>query len=110
MQEVGGHGVDLKTVNREDFDQEKPISPAVQTKQKPQRAELVVGIRIDTVPTAEVDRLAEEGKFYPLTIDKSGQLRVVLPDGAKVESNEQQVMHEIRGLLEEIRDLLMEMA
>ena len=71
--------------------------------------ELVFGIRIDAVPESEAKRLADEGKFHPLTIDKNGFLRVVLPEAQKLQVNEQ-VQSEIRSLLEEIRDLLMEIA
>lgn len=57
---------------------------------------LVVGIRVDELPTNEADRLAAEGKFYPLTLDSGGFLRVSLPDsGTKVETAELEVLREI---------------
>lgn len=73
-------------------------------------AELVTGIRIDTVPANEGERLAAAGEFYPLTVDKNGFLRVTLPDGTKVESTESEVLREIRDVLFEVRDLLMKIA
>lgn len=57
---------------------------------------LVVGIRVDEVPTGEADRLAAEGKFYPLTMDAAGFLRVSLPEtGTQVETQELEVLREI---------------
>ena len=99
MQEVGSFGVDPKALTGRD-----------QPNQKKQHGELVVGIRLDEVPTGEAKRLAGEGKFYPLTMDANGFLRVTLPEGAKVETDELQVMREMALLLEEIRDALLKIA
>lgn len=72
--------------------------------------ELVVGVRVDAVPEVEAKRLAAEGQFHPLTIDPSGFLRVTLPDGIKVKTEELEVLRAIRELLIELRDLLMKIA
>lgn len=74
------------------------------------RGELVVGVRVDAVPKGDADRLAAEGRFYPLTVDADGQLRVVLPEGTRVETAELAVLREIRDLLAESRDLLLRIA
>ena len=74
------------------------------------RGELVVGIRVDSLPTSEANRLAAEGKFYPLTTDADGNLRVVLSSLTKVETQELEVLREIRDLLIENRDLLLKIA
>jgi hypothetical protein len=76
----------------------------------PRRAKLVVGIRLDGVPAGEAQRLAAEGRFYPLTLDANGFLRVTLPEGTTVNTNERDVHRESRDLLEEIRDLLLKIA
>lgn len=75
-----------------------------------QLGELVVGVRVDAVPEAEADRLAADGKFYPLTLDETGCLRVRMPDGVKVKTEELEVLREIRDLLIESRDLLLKIA
>lgn len=73
-------------------------------------AELVCGIRVDEAPTSETKRIADEGKFYPLTIDKNGFLRVSLPEGTKVETQELEVLLRIEALLEQQVSLLQEIA
>lgn len=75
-----------------------------------QLGELVVGVRVDAIPEVEADRLAAEGKFHPLTIDKNGCLRVRMPDGIKVQNEELEVLREIRDLCAESRDLLVKLA
>jgi len=72
--------------------------------------ELVVGVRVDTLPASDAQRLAAEGKFYPLTLDRDGQLRVVTPDWIKVQTQELEVLRELRDLMAETRDLLMKIA
>ena len=72
--------------------------------------ELVVGIRIDSLPASEAKRLADEGKFHPLTLDKDGNLRVVTPDWLKVEPKELEVLLRIEGLLQEQVALLRKIA
>ena len=72
--------------------------------------ELVIGIRVDELPASEAERLAAQGKFYPLTTDKDGQLRVVLSGTTKVAMEELEVLREIRDLLIENRDLLLKIA
>lgn len=67
-------------------------------------------IRVDDLPKGEADRLAAEGKWYPVTCDKNGHLRVALPDSTKVEVTELEVLCEIRELLKENRDLLLKIA
>ena len=99
MQEVGSFGVDPKALTGSD-----------QPNQKKQHGELVLGLRLDEVPTGEAKRLAADGKFYPLTMDSNGFLRVTLPEGTKVETEELEVMREMSGLLEEIRDALLKIA
>ena len=70
---------------------------------------LVVGVRVDAVPADEADRLAAEGKFYPLTLDKNGFLRVTLPEsGTKVETNEPEIALRIEKWLERIWEALVE--
>lgn len=98
MQQVGTGAVDPKAITGEDRDTSKKIG------------ELVVGIRLDAVPTNEANKLAAEGSFYPLTMDAKGFLRVVLPEGTQVESEELEVQRENNILLSEIRDLLMKIA
>lgn len=72
--------------------------------------ELVVGIRVDTLPAGDAERLADEGKFYPLTTDANGNLRVVPPDWIKVQIQSLEVLSDMRTLLAECRDLLREIA
>mgnify|MGYP001577754463 FL=1 len=72
--------------------------------------DLVVGIRVDTLPTNEAERLAADGKFYPLTTDKDGNLRVALPATTIVKTEALEVLREIRDLLIENRDLLLKIA
>lgn len=100
MQDMNAKGVDLTSVNTtyDEFKNRKRLG------------ELVFGIRIDAVPESEAKRLADEGSFHPLTIDKGGFLRVVLPDSQQLEVKEQRVQSQMLALLEEIRDLLMGMA
>lgn len=76
----------------------------------PNSAQLVAGIRVDRLPANEALRLASDGEFYPLTTDADGNLRVALPVAAKVETAELEVLREMRGFLEEIRDLLVKIA
>lgn len=73
-------------------------------------AELVTGIRVDTLPRHDGERLAAEGKFYPLTTDQDGNLRVVTPEWISVRTDELEVLREHRDLLREIRDLLLKIA
>ena len=77
---------------------------------KPKIGELVVGVRIDALPQSEAERLAGEGRFHPLTLDADGNLRVTMPDGISVKSEELEVLREIRNLLVESRDLLLKIA
>ena len=72
--------------------------------------DLVVGIRVDTLPGGEADRLAEDGSFYPLTLDASGRVRVALSSDTKIETAELQVLREIRDLLEQQLNLLRQIA
>lgn len=73
-------------------------------------AELMAGIRVDVVPRNDSERLAQEGGFYPLTVDRDGFLRVTLPETVRVETGELIVLREIRDLLIEQRDLLLKIA
>lgn len=75
-----------------------------------QYGELIVGIRIDDLPTTEAARLVAAGKIYPLTVDKDGQLRVALTNAIDVRIQELEVLREIRDLLVENRDLLLKIA
>ena len=69
--------------------------------------DLVVGIRKDDAPAGEADRLAEDGDFYPVTLDKNGNLRVTIPAATKIDMQRLlQVNRENNELLTEIRDLL----
>ena len=77
---------------------------------RPKLGETVVGVRIDTLPQEEAERLAADGTFHPLTIDKNGFLRVTIPDGITVKTEELAVLRESRDLLTEVRDLLMKIA
>ena len=77
---------------------------------RPVLGEMVVGVRVDTVPAGEAERLAADGKFYPLTLDENGFLRVTLPDGIKVKTEELEVLRESRDLLVQVRDLLLKIA
>ena len=72
--------------------------------------DLVVGIRVDALPQGEAERLAAAGQFYPLTVDERGCLRVAIPEGSKVDTEELEVLREIRDLLAEHRDLLLKIA
>lgn len=72
--------------------------------------ESFVAVRVDDLPTGEADRLAAEGKWYPLTTDANGQLRVVPPDWIKVQMQALEVWLRIEALLIEQRDLLREIA
>lgn len=72
--------------------------------------ELLVGIRVDDLPSGEAERLAAEGKFYPLTVNADGHLRVVTPDWIKVQTAELEVLLRIEQLLTEQRDLLLKIA
>lgn len=74
------------------------------------QGELVVGVRVDDLPEIERERLAGEGKFYPITTDSKGNLRVVTPDGIKVETDELEVLRELLAVMIEVRDLLREIA
>jgi hypothetical protein len=74
-----------------------------------QLAELVVGIRLDSVPTGEAQRLAAEGKFYPLTVNANGFLRVVLPEGTEVKTQELEALLRIETLMGQMVDLLHEL-
>ena len=94
---TGGRAVDPKAITGEDALDQKQL------------AELVVGIRLDSVPTGEAQRLAGEGKFYPLTMDANGFLRVTLPEGTKVKTEELEVLQEIRTLLETMVGILHEL-
>lgn len=99
MQELGKQAVDLKTVGTPYDDPRKNLG------------EIIVGIRVDAVPANDAERLAEEGKFYPLTTDKNGFLRVVQPEGTSVETPEiVALLTEIRDLMIEQRDLLLRIA
>ena len=69
--------------------------------------ELVVGIRVDAVPVGEAQRLAAAGQFYPLTVDANGFLRVTLPEGTAVETNELEVWREILAVLKDMRASLL---
>lgn len=75
-----------------------------------QIGKLVVGVRIDDLPSGEAQRLATAGKFYPLTTDADGNLRVVTPDWINVRTEELEVLREIRDLLVQNRDLLLKIA
>ena len=77
---------------------------------KAHTGELVVGVRVDTPPEIETERLAGNEKFHPLTTDEKGQLRAVLPDGIEVETGALGLLTEIRDLLIDCRDLLMKIA
>lgn len=72
--------------------------------------ELIVAVRVDSPPTKEADRLAAAGNFYPLTSDADGHLRVVLRSDTSVQTEELEVLREIRDLLIESRDLLLKIA
>ena len=72
--------------------------------------ESIVAVRVDDLPASEAERLAAEGKWYPLTVDQNGQLRVVTPDWIKVHVQELEVLRDSRDLLMQIRDLLMKIA
>lgn len=72
--------------------------------------ELIVGVRLDTIPAGEGDRLAADQKFHPLTIDRNGFLRVTMPNGITVKTEELEVLRETRDLMVEVRDLLMKIA
>lgn len=97
-QQIGTQAIDPKAVNTPNDQPAKLI------------AELLTAIRVDTAPSHDGERLADEGQFYPLTVDTNGFLRVALPDGTKVESSELEVLREIRDLLIENRDLLLKIA
>lgn len=98
MQQVGTGAVDPKAITGGDRLPGKQLG------------ELVVGIRLDEVSTGEANRLASEGKFYPLTMDANGFLRVTLPEGTQVEPEELAVQRASHDLLIEIRDLLLKIA
>ncbi len=93
MQEIGGGLVDPKAITGEDRLKNKNLG------------ELVGGIRLDSVPTSEAQRLAKEGKFFPLTVDQNGFLRVTLPEGTKVETEEMAVLLRIEALLEKLCEI-----
>lgn len=95
-QQLGQHVIDVSAVNTS-YDEVR----------KPALADLAAGIRIDDAPTHDGQRLADEGEVYPLTIDNSGHLRVVMPANATVETQELEVLREIRDLIIETRDLLL---
>ena len=98
MSQLNTKAVDLLTVNTANEDKKRQIG------------EMMLGIRIDAVPAHEGERLAREGNFYPLTLNKDGRLRAELPDGTKVEPLELEVLREQTALLIEIRDLLLKIA
>lgn len=100
MQQVGSKAVDLVGVNTRNDE----------LANQKQLAELVTGIRIDSLPASDAKRLAKEGHFYPLTLDENGQLRVVLQPGTKVVPEEIEVLLRIEALLIEQRELLMNIA
>lgn len=89
---------------------ERAINTNYDQDQQRNIGEMVVGIRIDTLPTGEASRLAAVGRFQPLTTDKDGNLRVVPPDGIKVVSAELEVLLRIEALLIEQRDLLLKIS
>lgn len=89
-QELGGGLVNPKALTGADKPKNKTLG------------ELVGGIRLDSVPTSEANRLAAEGKFFPLTVDANGFLRVTLPEGALVETEELGALLRIEKLLEEL--------
>ena len=79
-------------------------------KDRAQRGELVLGIRIDALPESEAKRLADAGFFHPLTLDKDGSLRVALRSDTQVAVKSLAVFEDMRLLLIELRNLLMEIA
>lgn len=70
----------------------------------------IIGVRVDDLPEGEAQRLAAEGKWYPLTTDKDGNLRVTFPASSMVEVAELEVLIRIEQLLIEQRDLLRQIA
>ena len=90
--------VDLKAVNTPYEDYAKQLG------------ELLLAIRLDSSPAAEAARLTAEGKYYPLTVDANGFLRVTLPEGTKVVVGMPELLEEMRDLLSEMRDLLLKIA
>ena len=96
-QQVGSGGIDPKVVHG-------PYDESLK-----QLGDLVVGIRIDAVPSNEGNRLAAQGRFYPLTLDKSGNLRVTMAESEGV-TDQLLVLREVRDLMAEVRDLLLKIA
>ena len=97
-QEMNSKAVDVANVN-------SSLDPLRNQKKQ---GEMVFGIRIDAVPEGEAGALAQEGRFYPLTLDAKGRLYTVLPSDQKVVAQEQELLLECRNLLEQIRDILYE--
>lgn len=98
MQDIDSRVIDAKAVN----------GPYEEVRK--QLLALLAGIRTDAAPTGDAQRLAGEGNAYPLTVDKNGYLRVTMPEGAKVEATELEVLLRIEQLLIEQRDLLHKIA
>ena len=69
---------------------------------------LIVGVRIDDLPTGESERLVAAGQFHPLTFDANGNLRVVAPPAQAETSDEVRLLKDIRDLLIENRNLQIE--
>lgn len=89
---------------------QQAINTAYDSTQPKTSGELVVGLRVDSLPTGEARRLAAEGKWYPLTTDQDGNLRVSLPSTTKIEISELSIFSRLEDLLSEIRDLLLKIA
>ena len=99
-QEIGRLGLDLKTVNGPYEDRQRLLG------------ELVAAIRVDTPPTGEATRIADDGGLYPLTVDKNGCLWVRVAGNTDSEgvSDQLLVLREMRDLMAEVRDLLLKIA
>lgn len=96
-QEIGGGLVDPKAITGADRLKNKNLG------------ELVGAVRIDSVPTGEAQRLAAEGKFFPLTVDANGFLRVTLPEGTEVKTVELETLLRIETLLEKLVEIGLQM-
>ena len=102
--------IDTKLIDADDDYQER-LSGKAQPRIYPRkRIELGGGVRVDDLPTSDSERLAEEGSFYPLTVDQNGCLYVRFPSDSKVQTAELEVLLRIEALLSEQVNLLRKIA